>query len=176
MTIPLIARHSQSLFKSILDGEPAQLSAVQRKNYDFNAAVVHRIHELDAELSKAKSLYAEKIASTMADYTTTVSAAEHMATASKSAAAAQRQPLHGATVQSSLSRPHEYSMQPNLLNALRDASTYNEAYEEAIDPVGAIVPDKLMNIERPPYKRTGERRRYHKVFTLRTPRLQMFPR
>ena len=166
MTIP---------FFSQLDGEPAPLSAVQRKNYDFNAAVVHRIHELDAELSKAKSLYAEKIASTMTDYTTTVSVAKHMATPSKSAAA-QRQPLHGATAQSSLSRPHEYSMQPNLLNALRDATTFNEAYKEAIDPVGAIVPDKLMNIERPPYKRTGERRRYHKVFTLRTPRLQLFPR
>ena len=177
MTMSSIARHSQSFCSSRLDGEPAQLSAVQRKNYDFNAAVVHRIHELDAELSKAKSLYAEKIASTMADYTTTVSEAEHMATPSKSAAAAaQRQPLHGVAVQSSLSRPHEYSMQPNLLNALRDAATYNEAYKEAVDPVGAIVPDKLMNIERPPYKRTGERRRYHKVFTLRTPRLQMFPR
>jgi hypothetical protein len=161
-------------FVFILDGEPSHLSASQRKKYDFNASVVRRIHELDAELTKAKKLYAEKIASTMVDYNTTVQIAKHIQTPSSSAKTNIQSLDKKATP--SISHANEYSLQPNLLNALREATTYNEAYEEAVDPVGAIVPNKLMNIERPPYKRTGERRRYHKVFTLRTPRLRMFPR
>jgi hypothetical protein len=119
-------------------------------------------------------LYAEKIASTMADYNATVQIAKHIQTPSSSTKTDIQSVAKKATP--SISEPNEYSLQPNLLNALREATTYNEAYEEAVDPVGAIVPNKLMNIERPPYKHTGERRRYHKIFTLRTPRLRMFPR
>jgi hypothetical protein len=119
-------------------------------------------------------MYAEKIASTMADYDSTVQIAKHIQTPTSSTKTNIQSLTKKATP--SISNPNEYSLQPNLLNALREATTYNEAYEEAVDPVGAIVPNKLMSIERPPYKRVGERRRYHKVFTLRAPRLRMFPR
>jgi len=119
-------------------------------------------------------MHAEKIASNIADYTATVDIAKRIQTTSsrtaRSPSANKRKPTP------SISYPYENSLQPNLLNALRDATTYNEAYEEVVDPVGSIVPNNLMNIDRPPYKRTGERRRYHKVFTLRTPKLHMFPR
>lgn len=158
----------------MLDKEPSHLSTVQRKKYDFNASVVHRIHELDGELTKAKELYAEKIASTMADYNKTVQIAARIQTPTSSTKT-NTQSLDK-KVTPSISQSNEYSFQPNLLNALREGKTYNEAYEEVVDPVGAIVPNKLMSIERPPYKRTGERRRYHKIFTLRTPKLRMFPR
>ena len=122
-------------------------------------------------------MYAEKIASTMVDYNTTVKIAKHIATpsSSRTATTPESQSVDKKATPS-ISYPNEYSLQPNLLNALPNATTYNEAYEEVVDPVGAIVPNKLMSIERPPYKRTGERRRYHKVFTLRTPKLHMFPR
>jgi len=157
---------------SYINGESARMSTSQRKTYDFNASVVRRIHELDSELAQAKAIYAEKIASSMADYTTTVNIAKQIQTvASKTSTS-----LFKKKSTPSISQSHEHSLQPNLLNALRDASTYNEAYKEVVDPVGAIVPNNLMNIERPPYKRTGERRRYHKVFTLRAPKLHMFPR
>ncbi|CAF2395130.1 unnamed protein product [Rotaria sp. Silwood2] len=159
---------------SYLNGEPSHLSTSQRKKYDFNASVVHHIHQLDAELTHAKKLYAKKIESTMTDYNTTVQIAQHIKTPSSSKQT-KIQPLEKKATPS-ISYPNEYSLQPNLLNALREATNYNEAYKEVVDPVGAIVPDKLMNIERPPYKHTGERRRYHKVFTLRTPKLRMFPR
>ena len=158
----------------MLETEPSHLSTSQRKKYDFNASVVHRIHELDKELTKAKAMYAEKIASTMADYNSTVQIAKHIQTPSSSPS--MNTQLLNKKATPSISQSNEYSLQPNLLNALRESATYNEAYEEVVDPVGAIVPNKLMSIERPPYKRTGERRRYHKVFTLRTPRLRMFPR
>ncbi len=158
----------------MLDNEPSHLSTLQRKKYDFNASVVHRIHQLDGELTKAKMMYAEKIASTMADYKTTVQIAKHIQTPSSSTKMNIQSLNKNATP--SISQANEYSLQPNLLNALRETRTYNEAFEEVVDPVGAIVPDKLMNIERPPYKRTGERRRYHKIFTLRAPRIRMFPR
>jgi hypothetical protein len=158
----------------LLDGEPSHLSTSQRKKYDFNTSVVRRIHELDAELTKAKKIYAEKIASSMADYSTTVQIAKHIQTPSSSAKVNVQSLDKKAT--SSISSPNEYSFQPNLLNALREATSYNQAYEEVVDPVGAIVPNKLMNIERPPYKRTGDRRRYHKIFTIRIPKLRMFPR
>jgi hypothetical protein len=158
----------------LLDSEPSHLSASQSKTYDFNTAVVRRIHELDAELSKAKSIYAEKITSTMEDYNTTVNIAKKIETLSSS----RKDDVHSLDKKAtpSISYPNDYSLQPNLLHALRDATTYNEAYEEVVDPVGAIVPNKLMNIERPPYKRAGQRRRFHKIFTLRTPKLRMFPR
>lgn len=159
---------------SLLDNEPSHLSTTQRRRYDFNASAVHRIHELDAELTKAKSLYAEKIASAMADYNTTAQIAKHIQ-ASPSSPKASVQSLDKKATPS-ISQSNEYSLQPNLLNALRETTTYNEAFEEVVDPVGAIVPNKLMNIERPPYKREGERRRYHKIFKLRTPHLRMFPR
>lgn len=158
----------------LLDKEPAHLSTKQRKTYDFNASVIHRIHELDGELTKAKALYAEKITSTMAEYDKTVHIAKHIRTPSSSKKQSTLSFDKKATP--SISQPNEYSFQPNLLNALREATTYNEAFEEVVDPVGAIVPNKLMTIERPPYKRTGDRRRYHKIFTLRTPRIRMFPR
>lgn len=159
---------------SCVDGEPSHFSTQQRKKYDFNAGVVRRIHELDAELNDAKRLYAEKISSAMADYNKTADIANRMKTpgapTKSSARRAEPQP------RASLSSPNEYSLQPNLLNALREKATYNEAFEEVVDPVGDIVPNKLMSIERPSYKRTGERRRFHKVFTNRTPRLRLFPR
>ena len=161
-------------FFSLLDGEPSHLSTSQRKKYDFNASVVRRIHELDAELTKAKTLYAEKIASSMADYNATMQVAKNIKTPSSSTEVNIRATAKKPTP--SISSPNEYSFQPNLLNALRETATYNQAFEEVVDPVGSIVPDKLMSIERPPYKRTGERRRYHKVFTIRTPKLRMFPR
>jgi hypothetical protein len=163
-----------SLILSLLDNEPSHLSTLQRKKYDFNASVVHRIHELDGELTKAKTMYEEKIASTMADYKTTVQRAKHIQTPSSSTIT-NIQSLNK-KVTPSISQSNDYSLQPNLLNALRETTTYNEAYKEVVDPVGAIVPNKLMSIARPPYKRTGERRRYHKIFTLRTPKLRMFPR
>ncbi|CAF0777872.1 unnamed protein product [Rotaria sordida] len=159
---------------SYLNDEPSHLSTSQRKKYDFNASVVHRIHELDAELTNAKELYAKKIESTMTDYNTTVQIAQHIKTPSSSKKT-KIQSLDKKAIPS-ISTPNEYSLQPNLLNALCEATTYNEAFKEVVDPVGAIVPNKLMQIERPPYKRTGERRRYHKVFTIRTPKLRMFPR
>ncbi|CAF0741488.1 unnamed protein product [Adineta steineri] len=159
---------------SYLNSEPSHLSTVQRKRYDFNSSVVHRIHELDAELTKAKALYAEKITSTMTDYNKTVQIAKHIATPSSSEIVNVKS-LNKAA-KPSISHPNDYSLQPNLLNALREAKSYNEAYEEVVDPVGAIVPNKLMHIERPPYKRTGERRRYHKIFALRTPKVRVFPR
>lgn len=111
----------------------------------------------------------------MADYNKTVEIAKHIQTSPSSRTKTLGQTLKKPATPS-ISQSNEYSMQPNLLNALREATTYNEAYEEVVDPVGAIVPDKLMNIDRPPYKRTGERRRYHKVFKLRTPVVRMFPR
>ncbi|CAF3176243.1 unnamed protein product [Rotaria socialis] len=159
---------------SYLNSEPSHLSAVQRKKYDFNASVVHRIHELDSELKSAKKLYAKKIESTMAEYNKTVQIAQHIKTPSSSTKSTIES--LGRKPTPSITYPNEYSLQPNLLNALRKTTTYNEAYEEVVDPVGAIIPDKLMNTERPPYKHTGERRRYHKIFTLRTPKLRMFPR
>ena len=110
----------------------------------------------------------------MADYQKTAQVAKQIQTRSsskKSDASPSVKPVEGAK-----SPAYDYSFQPNLLKSLRDAKSYNEAFEEVVDPVGAIVPDKLMSIERPPFKRTGERRRFHKVFTLRTPRLRMFPR
>jgi len=158
---------------SYINGEPTHLNASQRKTYDFNVSVVQRIHELDNELTRAKSIYAEKIASNVADYKATVDIAKRIETSSHSIRHSFNDKRKATP---SISHPYESSLQPNLLNALRDATTYNEAYEEVVDPVGAIVPNNLMNIERPPYKRTGERRRYHKVFTLRAPRLGMFPR
>lgn len=151
------------------------MSTAQRKRYDFNASVVRRIHELDSELTKAKAMYADKISSTMAEYNKTVQIAKHIQTTTKSSSNANTQ-LSEKKARASLSQPNEYSLQPNLLNSLREAPTYNEAYEEVVDPVGAIVPDKLMSIERPPYKRTGERRRYDKVFKIRTPTVRMFPK
>ena len=164
-----------NIFFLNIDGEPSHLSAKQRKQYDFNASVVHRIHELDAELSQAKTMYAEKIKSTMNEYHRTAEVAQHIKAASSSPK--KTDTSSSSTINKpSLSQPHAYSLQPNLLNALREGKTYNEAYAEVVDPVGAIVPDKLMSIDRPPYKRTGERRRYHKVFTLRIPKLRMFPR
>lgn len=150
------------------------MSTAQRKRYDFNASIVRRIHELDSELTKAKAMYADKISSTMAEYNKTVQIAKHIQTR-KSSSNFDTQ-LSEKKARASLSQPNEYSLQPNLLNSLREATTYNEAYEEVVDPVGAIVPDKLMSIERPPYKRTGERRRYHKVFKIRTPTVRMFPK
>ena len=119
-------------------------------------------------------MYAEKIASAMTDFKSTVEIAKHIRTPSSSTETNAQSLNRKATP--SISQSHEYSLQPNLLNALREGKSYNEAFEEVVDPVGAIVPNKLMNIERPPYKRTGERRRYHKVFKLRTPSLRMFPR
>jgi hypothetical protein len=119
-------------------------------------------------------MYEEKIASTMADYKTTVQRAKHIQTPSSSTITNIQSLNKKATP--SISQSNDYSLQPNLLNALRETTTYNEAYKEVVDPVGAIVPNKLMSIARPPYKRTGERRRYHKIFTLRTPKLRMFPR
>lgn len=158
----------------MLDNEPSHLSKTQRQKYDFNASVVHRIHELDAELAKAKSMYAEKIASAMAEYNQTVEIAKTIQTSPSTSQTTPQSMKKPATP--SISQSNDYSLQPNLLNALRDATTYNEAYQEVVDPVGAIVPDKLMDIQRPPYKRTGERRRYHKVFKLRVPTIRMFPR
>jgi hypothetical protein len=110
----------------------------------------------------------------MADYNKTVQIAKHIETPSSSKEATVNS--FDKQTKPSISYPNEYSLQPNLLNALREKTTYNEAYEEVVDPVGAIVPNKLMNIERPPYKRTGERRRYHKIFKIRTPTIRMFPR
>ena len=170
----MIFQNESSRCFFFLDNEPSHLSSAQRKKYDFNASVVHRIHELDAELSKAKSLYAEKIASTITDYNSSVQIAKHIQTPTSSKKV--KVPSFNQKATPSISSPNEYSFQPNLLNALQETTSYNEAYEEVVDPVGAIVPDKLMNIERPPYKHTGERRRYHKVFKLRTPKLRMFPR
>lgn len=123
-------------------------------------------------------MYAEKIASTMDEYKKSAEAAEHIQTPSSHTdmQSTSPSPLKTTEAKPSLSFPHEYSFQPNLLNALRDAKTYNEAYQEVVDPVGAIVPEKLMSIERPSYKRTGERRRYQKVFKLRIPKIRMFPR
>ncbi|CAF1087526.1 unnamed protein product [Adineta ricciae] len=161
---------------SYLNGEPSHLSPVQRKKYDFNASVVRRIHELDAELAEAKRLYADKIASAMTDYNKTAQMANRIKTPNSSTKVTARATKEQHQAISSISSPNEYSFQPNLLNALREKATYNEAFEEVVDPVGAIVPNKLMSIERPPYKRTGERRRFHKVFKIRTPRLRMFPR
>ncbi|UJR28419.1 hypothetical protein I4U23_009659 [Adineta vaga] len=158
---------------SYLNNEPSHLSTVQRKKYDFNASIVRRVHELDAELTEAKRLYAEKITSAMADYDKTVQIAKHIKT-SRKANIQRKTEQHQALP--SISSSNEYSFQPNLLNALRENTTYNEAYKEVVDPVGAIVPNKLMSIERPPYKHTGERRRFHKVFTIRTPRVRMFPK
>ena len=159
----------------MLDNEPSHLSKTQRQKYDFNASVVHRIHELDAELAKAKTMYAEKIASTMAEYDKTVEIAKHIQTSPSTSQTALPQSMKKPAT-ASISQSNDYSLQPNLLNALRDARTYNEAFEEVVDPVGAIVPNKLIDIQRPPYKRTGERRRYHKVFKLRAPNIRMFPR
>lgn len=161
------------LFSS-LDGEPSHLSVAQRKKYDFNESVVRRIHELDAELTEAKAMYAKKIETTMAGYNKTVDIVKHIRTPSSSTKSTTKTADQKAIP--SISYPNEFSLQPNLLNALRDATTYNEAYSEVVDPVGAIVPNKLMSIERPPYKRTGERRRYQKIFTIRTPKIRMFPR
>ena len=114
----------------------------------------------------------------MADYQRTVDVAHQIKTPSKSSTSLKNaEALSPETSpKPSITYPNEYSFQPNLLNALREAKTYNEAFEEVVDPVGSIVPEKLMNIERPPYKRTGERRRYHHIFRLRTPKLRMFPR
>lgn len=110
----------------------------------------------------------------MAEYEKSIQIAQHIKTPSSSTKTktepSDRKPTP------SISYSNEYSLQPNLLNSLREASTYNEAYEEVVDPVGAIVPNKLMNIERPPYKHTGERRRYHKICSIRTPKHRMFPR
>lgn len=115
----------------------------------------------------------------MADYEKTVTVAEHIKTPSRSAAAATKKGDNlssGLKPRPSIKYSNEYSLQPQLLNALREEKTYNEAFAEVVDPVGEIVPEKLMSIERPPYKRTGERRRYQKIFRLRTPTLRMFPR
>lgn len=110
----------------------------------------------------------------MADYKKTEEIAKHIQTSPSTSQTTPQSMKKPATPL--ISQSNDYSLQPNLLNALRDARTYNEAFEEVVDPVGAIIPNKLMDIQRPPYKRTGERRRYHKVFKLRTPTIRMFPR
>ena len=119
-------------------------------------------------------MYAEKIASTVSEYQTTAQVAQQIQT--RSSSKKKDVTTLNKTVDGTKNPAHEYSFQPNLLKALREAKSYNEAFKEVVDPVGAIVPDKLMSIDRPPYKRTGERRRYHRVFTLRVPKLRMFPR
>jgi hypothetical protein len=166
--------HDSDCLVFTLDGEPSHLSTTQRKKYEFNANVVRRIHQLDAELTEAKTMYAEEIASTMADYEKTVQIANRIKTPSSSKKvdiSTSNVNAHSSTI-----HRHEYSFQPNVLNSLRQSETYNEAYEEAVDPVGAIVPNKLMNIEQTPHKRAWDRRRFHKIFTLRTPKLRMFPK
>ena len=126
-------------------------------------------------MAEAKRLFAEKVASSMNEYEQSLELAERIKTTTSKQKPIERIELQAST-KPSISSPNEYSLQPGLLNALRDAKSYNEAFEEVVDPVGAIIPNKLMDIQRPPYKRTGERRRYHKVFKLRVPHLRMFPR
>ena len=120
-------------------------------------------------------MYAEKIASTMSEYQRSAAAAEQIRMPSRSAKASANA-SSSVTAKPSISHPNDYSLQPHLLNALRDGQTYTEAFTEVVDPVAEIVPNKLMHIERPPYNRTGERRRQQKIFRLRAPTLRMFPR
>ena len=173
--IQFFPKFYDKFFLYLLDGEPSHLSTSQRKNYDFNASIVRRIHELDAELTQAKVMYEKKIESVMTDYNEALQIAKHMETPSSLSKNLKVQ-LSDRNPIPLISSSHEYSLQPNLLNALREAESFNEAFEEVVDPVGSIVPNKLMNIERPPYKRTSERRRYHRLFVRRTPKLRMFPR
>lgn len=158
---------------SFLDGEPSRLSGQQKKNYEFNASIVRRVHELDHELTQAKKMYAEKIASTMSEYERTVAVAEQIRSRPSKT---NENVTSKVSAKPSIRNLNEFSSQPHLLNALRDAKTYNEAFEEVVDPVGSIVPNKLMKIDRPNYKHTGDRRRQQKIFRLRTPTLRMFPR
>lgn len=136
---------------------------------------MRRIHQLDHELNEAKRMYAERIAHSVDEYRKSAEIGLQLKTKSSNKDVVTTQNLDIKS-RSSIGQPHDYSHQPNMLNALRNANSYNEAFSEVVDPVGAIVPDQLMNIERPPYKKTGDRRRFQRVFTLRTPRKGIFPR
>ncbi|CAF0830394.1 unnamed protein product [Didymodactylos carnosus] len=161
---------------SYLDGQPTPMNGKTRRRLEWNKTIVHRIHELDAELKAAQDKYAQKIQQAVDEYSNVVEISTRLKSPQLSAEKKwEKENILDTVPRPSIIYPNRNSAQPHMLNALKDATTYNEAFEEVIDPVGKIVPNHLANTKRPNSK-INDRRKWHSPTKVRGRKVYMFPR